>query len=38
MVGLALPILIAAARRDPGRYERRGLGLLSAAIALAGLV
>ncbi len=38
VVGLALPILVAAARRDVRRYERWGLRLLSAGIALAGLV
>jgi len=38
VVALALPILVAAARRDPARYERWGLRGLSGAIALAGAV
>jgi hypothetical protein len=37
VVGLALPIFVALARRDPARFQRWGLRLGSAAIALLGL-
>ena len=37
VVCLALPIFVAAARRNPSRYERFGLRLGSAAVALLGL-
>jgi hydrogenase/urease accessory protein HupE len=37
VVGLALPIFVAAARRNPARYERRILRLGSATIALLGV-
>ncbi|HXU64160.1 MAG TPA: HupE/UreJ family protein [Polyangia bacterium] len=38
VVALALPILVAAARRDAERYERWALRALSSGIALVGLV
>jgi hydrogenase/urease accessory protein HupE len=37
VVGLALPILVSASRRDPARYERWGLRGGSALVALLGL-
>lgn len=38
VVGLTLPLLLAFARRDPARYERWGLRVVSVVIALAGAV
>lgn len=38
VVGLALPILVAAARRDPARYERWALRTGSAGLTLVALV
>ena len=37
VIGLALPIFVTAARRDPARFERWGLRAGSTAIALLGL-